>query len=179
MTVTSVLNQITQRVLDALWQTLSDETGDDDPTKARLIRAGLLQDDPTRYKISILVQPNDQDGDIPEWRHILAPKEIAPPYEIGGSEMWLRRFTVILNMFWRPSLKREAAMHHANILLSKAEDTLTRLSMTGVGPDTFGETALDLRVKSSHLSPGGGDGQFINYGKIWFEVLTGKDRAAA
>lgn len=173
----SVLNQIMDTVRDALWRELAEETSDNDPTKARLVRAGLLQDDPTRYKVSILVLPNDQDGDI-LWRHELAPKEVAPPYEIGGSEMWLRRFTLILNMFWSPRTTREQAMLNANILLSKAEDVLARLSVLTTRPDDFGEYALDLRVKSSHLAPGGGEGQFINYGKIWFEVLTGKDRVA-
>lgn len=173
----SVLWDIMETARSNLSKYLSEDVPDSDPLKAKLVRIGLLQDDPTRYKVSVLVQPNDQDEDN-AWLHEIAPKDVAPPYQIGGGEMWLRRFTVNLNLFWGSKVDREQATQYGSALLSRAESVLTNISLLSFGKDDYGEYPLDLRVKKSKLALGGGEGQFISYGKIYFEVLTEKTRTA-
>lgn len=173
----SILYYILRTVEDNLYKYLNESVPADDPMRARLIRTALLQDDPTRFKVSVLVLPNDPDDDK-TWHHELSPEHIAPSYQIGGGEMWLRRFTATVNMYWSPKVKREQATEYACILMSRVESVLTMIPVLSPHKDAFGEWCLDLRVKRSYIGVGGGEGQFINYGKVWFEVLTEKTASA-
>jgi hypothetical protein len=177
----SVTNLLLSAVNDYLTEIMQNELDESDPTRAGMVRPGLLQDDPTKDKVNILSFPNDPDAaDSSSWRNeIVADKANGgevnpPPYEIGGGEMWYRRFTTQLELFFRTKVKRDEAREYASIILSRAELAIARASIW-VGTDDFGEEPLQLRVMASSLSQGGGDGQFIWHGKIWWQVLTGKN----
>jgi len=174
----AIINMIIESVNDHLTELLQDDVDTSDSTRAGLVRPGLLQDDPTRFKVSVMTFPNDPDADG-QWRHeIVVPnangaEHNPPPYELGGGEMWYRRFTVQLEMFFSTRITRDNARQLAAVIISRAERSVA-LAPVALGIDEFGEEPLQTRVMSSTLTQGGGEGQFIWYGKIWFQVLTGK-----
>ena len=178
MTDTSVMNLIIDRINDNLEQAMLEKVSKVDDTRAGLVRTGLLQDDPTIYKIVVLSFSNDPDRDD-RWKHSITnydPTSTSgiPGYEIGGGEMWYRRFTTKLEMYWKSNFNRLKARQDANVVLSRAEHTIRKSAMNGLADD-FGEYALQLYIKNSELYEAGGEGQFITHAKIWWEVLTGKD----
>lgn len=174
----SIINMVIESVNNHLTEILQDDVDTTDSTRAGLVRPGLLQDDPTRFKVIAMTFPNDPDADG-QWRsEIVVPNGNGadynpPPYELGGGEMWYRRFTVQLEMFFGARIDRDTSRQLATVILSRAERSIA-LAPVALGSDDFGEQGIQTRVMSSTLSQGGGDGQFIWYGKVWFQVLTGK-----
>lgn len=174
----SIINNLIDGVNLYLTERLQDDVAVDDPTRAGLVRPGLLQDDPTRFHVSVLTFPNDPDSDN-SWKHEIVVDNAngqqynPPPYELGGGEMWYRRFTTSLELFYRTSVKREQARELSNVILSRAELAIAQFPVANE-VDDFGELALQVRVMSSLIDQGGGDGQAIWHGKIWWQVLTGK-----
>jgi len=178
MTDTSVLNLVIDKVNDDLEVALIEKVERTDDTRAGLVRTGLLQDDPTIYKVSVLSYSNDVDRED-RWKHGVANYDIAsasnpPGYEIGGGGMWFRRFTTKIEMYWKSSFNRQKARLNANVVLSRAEHTIKQVNMNGLA-DTFGEYATAIYVRNSELYEAGGQGQFITHAKIWWEVLTYKN----
>lgn len=174
----SITNLIITRVSDYLNLNLKETVDTGDDAQAGLVKAGLLQDDPTRYRVNVTVHPNDPDAEF-GWRDEVSSGKPSgdnaepPGYEIGGGELWYRRFTVMIEMFFRNRVKtNEEALELASIIRSRAEYYLRHLPLSGWSDD-FGEFALDLYVKASHLAQGGGEGQRIYHAKIWLAVLTG------
>jgi hypothetical protein len=178
----SVLHLLSERIASYLQDDLRDHVDVEDETRAGLVREGLLQDDPTRYKVTVMVHINDPDDET-GWRHEVLDgqadgKSFDPPgYMIGGGQIWNRRFTLELEMFFKARVKRPEALDLASVVLSRAEMSLQRAPIN-VGVDDFGEIPTQLRVNKSHLSQGGSDGSFIYHGKVWFTVMTEKEPPA-
>ena len=177
MADTSILNLIIDAAIDKLVEDLSTNISDE--TKAGLIRDGRLQDDPTQYGITVLAYPNDPYDET--WIHTVAKgKEHnllgldVPPYEIGGGEMWWRRFTAQLVMFFEPDVNRHEARMRAMVVLSRAEWSLSNLSIGDLG-DTFGERGHKVFVVRSYTRHSGGTGTYIWKGMVNFVALTSKE----
>ena len=95
----SIINLTVDQVVDVLETRLIDEViaVDELDTKARLVRAGKLQEDPTKQTgIQILVHPN-YPGEPDKWPHKVAMGEefglSFPVGEIGGGLYFWRRYT--------------------------------------------------------------------------------------
>lgn len=175
----SLVNMVIESVNTYLTEVLQTNIDTDDATRAGLVRPGLLQDDPTRPKVSVLTFPNDPSVEG-GWRNeIVVPNGNGadynpPPYELGGGEMWYYRFTTELDLFWRPKVKRDEARVLASIVLSRASRAIS-LAPIASGEDDFGETPIQLRLMKSELVQGGGEGQFIFYGKLFWQCLVGRN----
>lgn len=182
VTDSSIIELIQDRVTERLAGELQTALNFDDTTRAYVVRTGWLQDDPTNG-VNVLVQANDQMNPG-AWEHSIytagqqtgAVNDSFAAFEIGGGQLWWRRFFVQLKMFWDTSIKREDAIRLSHVVLSRAEHTLMRaLFPVSVGPDSFDEYALAIYPIRSEVLQAGGDGQFISNGRILFQVLTGRD----
>lgn len=175
----AISNIIIDNVNTYLTTVLQDEVDVNDDTRAGLVRPGLLQDDPTRYKVSVLTFPNDPDSETSWMNEIVATNANGadmnpPPYEIGGGEMWYRRFTTQLELFYRTKVKRDESRELSGVVLARAELAIAQQPLN-LPSDDFGEEAIQVRVMKSSIAQGGGEGQFIWHCKIWWQVLTGKN----
>lgn len=150
--------------------------GATDESHAFLVRAGLLQDDPTPG-VSILTHTNDPAKPGEWWHSVVAgPEEKLSPhidaYEIGGAELWWRRFTTTLTQFWSPTDDRSTAEQLASLVLARSEYALKNLNLNSIGADDYGETPLMIHIVSSYNHEAGGPGQFIWRGQVRWQVLT-------
>jgi hypothetical protein len=176
---TSIFGLIVDSINTQLEAELRDKIPDNDPTKAGLVRPGLLQDDPTVFRISVLTFENDP-VEPNSWPHEIVSDNPdrphnPPPYQIGGLvEMWWRRFKVELKMFFPSAVDRQTSRLYGGIVLARAERALSQTPLPMMADD-FGEGAIQVRCMKSTLVQGGGEGQFIYDGYIWCQVLTEKD----
>jgi len=174
---TSIVNVLLDSVNTWLVEKLQTDIPTTDGTKAGLVRPGLLQDNPLTYGISVLSYNNDPDDET-GWGHSITQHDLTSlhnpqPYELGGGEMWFRRFTTKAEMYWPTTYERQQARQSANVVLSRIEYYLRTYPMIDIS-DSFGEYAAQLFVIKDLISDGGGVGQFIHHGKIWWQVLTSK-----
>lgn len=167
---------------DILLEALQTEVSTIDPTYAKLVRVGPLQDDPTKNRVNILTYTNDRD-DPEGWRNEAIKNPQDPTHtnvdptglEIGGGQFWYRRFTVELEIFFPPTIPaREPSLELALVILARAERTIQTKSL-GLGPDDFGQECIFQRVMKSNMAAAGGPGTEIYHGKIWIETLCEKE----
>ncbi len=174
---TSIVNLIIDQANEHLIADLQTNVPASDPTRAVLIRPGLLQDNPLAFNVIVLTYANDPD-DPNGWRHSISQNQGVgfqnpPSFETGGGQLWYRRFTTTLELYWPTNYDRQLARQYANVILSRTENSFWTRQFQNLF-DTFGEAALQTYVINSHLSDAGGPGQFIQHCKIWWQVLTAK-----
>lgn len=181
MAIESIINQIVVAANASLSVAMRTALDANDETRAGVVKIGLLQDDPTRSVtgVSITTHLHDPDDDS-GWRHavVSGPGSTLgtnpPPYEIGGGEMWYRRYTTMLTQFFKSNVTATRSRELASIILSRAETAIKRMSLPQE-QDDFGEVALQVLIHSSVNVQSGGPGAYIYHGKIWFQVLTEKE----
>lgn len=172
----AITNMIIQGVNQYLDNVMNTQIDISDPTKAGIVREGPLQDDPTKYHVSVLTYPNDPDHED-QWLSEVTAGSNSPPlgtplvttYEIGGGEMWYERFCTTLELFWKSDVNRDTALELSAVVLNRARAALRRMPVPYV--DDFGTTSLDLRVMKHQMIPSGGPSSFISHCKIYFQVL--------
>lgn len=179
MSDVSIIDLLVESVNQSLLYRLHDSVDTTDPSRAYQVRIGLLQDDPT-HGVNILTHANDPD-DVKGWLHAVVSGPGADlrtnlsniPYEIGGGELWFRRFTTELYIFCVPNASRDDSRREANVVLRRAEDAIRHADI-GVGPDSWNEYGLAMYVATSVNTEGGGPGQFIYHARVQFQILTGQ-----
>lgn len=165
--MTSLLNTLMDTAVEHLTDRLLTDVSDD--TKAGLVRAGKLQEDPTVRRIILLMRPGGQ-----AYPHVLSTLNNGlqtPAYLIGGGAYWRRRFILEVECYFAGEVFRDVARTNAQVVLSRAHAALTSLPLPS-SVDSFGEHAIQLQVEKAFMQEGGGPGNFIHKGEIWFEVLT-------
>lgn len=169
MTYTSIINLVIDSVNQHLLEVLQTDLETSDTTRANTVRLGAFQADPTvGTGITVMTYCNDPDSD--EWEHECYD------YELGGPEMWWRRFTVKISQFYGQNVKdRMEGNALASSVLTRTEAALSRWRPNGVGPDSEGEVPVELQVKYSRNKAGGAPGSFIYRGVIFFQVRTDKN----
>lgn len=172
----NVFDLIIDAVNDNLVKELRTLVSEDDPSRAGLVRAGQLQDNPLKFGISVLTFTNDKD-DPKTWPHAVTSgtgeKLVSNPfsYEIGGGEFWYRRFSTQILQFWPPNTSRELSRRYAGNVLARAEYAI-KTTPLGIGPDDLGEAPIQIYLASSFNKEGGGGSQFIWRGDIYWQCLT-------
>jgi hypothetical protein len=148
-----------------------------------LIRQGANQADPTKPRISIFVNPGDMDSteNDPRWSDVPATAGAEPgwpmlAYEVGGGEMWWRRFSVDINIYLtRTKEDRNEARDIGMVVLSKVQGILQRSNEWLNGTDDFGEVIILMKVsKVIPIESGGPPRTFIWRHKLLISVLTDK-----
>lgn len=167
---TSIVNLITDRVVETLTVDMTDLVAVDDPTRAGLIRSGKLQADPTIEKINILIREGGS-----AWPDVLIPAGYAPmsapQNQIGGGSIWLRRLIGDFDLFFIGDVSRNEAQRRANVIMSRFRHSIAQMDTDGL-LDSFGEGAIAIQVDKLESFAGGGAGTFIWRATLYFEVLT-------
>lgn len=181
-------NMIIDHVVQRLQERLIDDVTDE--TQASVVRAGKLQDDPTRGNgINVLIWPSEDED--PDELYTNERKEgfLSPTYEMGGGSYYMRRFEIQTIFHFRGLRGEEGrieARKNAQVILSRIRHTLLSMNSsqstsasdlplhptTGQPKDDFGETAVFVQIDEFYLSEGGGTGHFIWKGAIKFSFLT-------
>lgn len=164
---------ISNILIDAMVTRLTDqlETVVTDDTKIGLIRFGKLQADPTDADrgLNILIHEGGE-----EWPDELYTSQVGitgPTYEIGGTQWWMRRFTIEFVLFFDGENERDIARNKATIIISHAHKALYNMDIP-TDMDSFGEQAHACQVRQSNALEGGGEGTFIWRGKLYLEFYT-------
>jgi len=179
-----IITMITNAIISDL-ETALDPDVIADAGESNLVRIGSLQDDPQKYTNPVLVYENDPD-DPNGWLHsqynsstqqsggrdLIGQGQI----ELGGTELFYRRFTVHISSFLtRSGLKRAQAKVVFDLLHGRCFHALRNsTSIMGLS-DEFGESVLMCKnglVKSRVMISGGPPSQWIGRIKLWLQVLT-------
>lgn len=179
---TQIVPLILERVKETLQYNLIDILPEGHPARGTLVKIGRFQENPVEKNISLAISPGDfedpafMDGriDNPEFRDLRI--RYVPVSEIGGGEMWWRRGTCNLQVFFvRQRYSEEDAMRTAYDFYGRVLNALRGVSFSKV-KDSFGEMAVPpLYVESSAFFESGGASQYIWRGKIRWRMLTWKD----
>ena len=175
---------IVSLIAAAIQETLEEAfAGIDDYSGSDLVRLGRLMDDPEGYENPICVHENDPE-DPNEWLHQQATEMPGyrsqwMPYgtrEIGGGEVWVRRFTVELNIYLtREGLEREAAKGVMDTVHGRAHHALKDSKKLQGIIDDYGEIvwlSAGCVVRSRMVLSGGPPSSWIGRGKLWLQVWT-------
>ncbi len=150
----------------------------ENPSRATIVKKGLLQTQKTQQHVQIGFtggdheDPNYKDGiltlgDMPSIGFEMDPREI------GGGQMWMRRFVARLECYYivqrfSEDVAHEIAYNTLGMLMSNIENA----PVTGL-QDTFGERAIKVFCfANSFFESGGPPASYIFRGKILFQVLT-------
>jgi hypothetical protein len=171
----SLFNMLIDKIVDELTRELYTDVPSSDPSRVILIRAGRLQEDPTKARMNLMVHyGGDLDKDA--LNDANDPVE-APTYEIGGGQYMRRRFRIEFEFFFPGERDRDNARTWAMVAYSRCQRALKDMPMpvhptTGNPVDDFGEMALQLVFKPSFMRESGGPGSFIHKGELHFEFLS-------
>jgi hypothetical protein len=179
-------NLTVEGVVSILQQRLIDDVDEDDPSRATTVRAGKLQQDPTKGTgINVLVWPEDEPKpDILFTRHAQRDSGIhMPSNEIGGGHYFYRRYRIYLLFHFRGyrgedgrtdarQISQVIQARIVHLLLSKTVDEYIQHPTSFAPSDDFNETAIDVQVDDMWLRESGGDGHFIWKGEIAFGYGT-------
>lgn len=172
-------------IADAIREDLTEAFDTEGLAKSELIRLGRLMDDPEGYENPICVHENDPD-DLTGWLHeqVQSPSSQtrnlnpfqSPWFEIGGGEVWARRFTIELNVFLtREGLERDEAKAVIDTVHGRALHALRNSQRIPGLEDEYGEHVWMSRcgvAKSRMVLSGGPPTNWIGRGKLWFQVFT-------
>ena len=163
------------------------------------VNIGRYQDDPENLGVSaqhpsvlVAIHYHDPQDLGQGWKHTLvsavetsavnAAYRIPTPYEIGGGEMWWRRYMIEFSIYY---IDADLAQIHAARLtagflgaLEQCINSVSRVNANGWNcaiTGAMGEVALRSQVIKSHAWEGGGpDDDYLWRGAVWAQVLTGK-----
>lgn len=201
----SLKEHLQEKMIDnmpAQFQRMMEYVDKDDQDRVfapSLIKTGRLQDDPTVLSASsaipsvgIYIHYNDPSDTGDGWKDGICSAVDSsmtnaafqiPVYEIGGGEMWWRRFWVEWEMFAIDAdFDQETAYRIAAALKQGIEYFANRSSTVNpdgwecVIRDQFHECSLFSKVVKSHLWEGGGPpDDYIWRGGVWLQVLTERE----
>lgn len=175
---TQIVNLILTEMVTYLTQKMRTEIDPDDPSYAVIVKKGLLQTQKTQNNVQIGVtggdheDPNYKDGiltlgDLPSIGFEMDPREI------GGGQMWMRRFVARLECYYIVQRFTEDQAHEvAYNTLGRLMANIEKAPIAGIR-DTFGEEAIKaFCFANSFFESGGPPASYIFRGKILFQVLT-------
>lgn len=148
---------------------------------ATVVRQGLLQEDPVKDRIAILVNPCDPDStaDSPGWEDERAHGDqngwFIPTAHIGGGGWWWRRLMVDVEVYLiRTQEGRPTAREIGLWVIGRVDEAISEnpgLAIT----DDFGETAIWMVTeKMPIVQSGGPPNDFIWRAKLYVRVMTEK-----
>jgi hypothetical protein len=149
-----------------------------------VVRRGMLQENPVKDRIYILVHLNDPD-DPKAWRDSSVAKPERkldmgdfkiPPFEVGegGTYMMWRRLTIEFGFYGIAKKEsRDEAERQASLVQARIEAAVWRPSYAGQ-KDALGEVVIKAFVADTEQDPSGGKNAFIWRGKCRIMVLTNR-----
>jgi len=178
----AIPRQITNLILDKLLVEITKQMQTDlpigDPTRAKVVKKGLLQQSKVENNIAIGIMggdhedPNYRDGIVT----IEGMQNIAqdfPAREIGGGQLWWRRGIVSLECFYIQQQLTESQAHdQAYAVLGRLLSIIEAIPMYPL-VDDFGEHAIKIYCHSNtFFESGGPPNQYIFRGKVFWTAIT-------
>lgn len=158
---------------------LFENVPEGDPTRAGLVKIGLMQENPADIVVSVALTSGDYEDDKYIDGHVDHPDlqdftiKNLPRGEVGGGSYWWRRFSIRVQVFFvRAGYDEDTAIQHAYDFHGRLQ---RHISTCQIGPieDAYGERALGRPyLESTTFFPSGGKNKFIFRGKLKFRVLT-------
>ena len=162
---------IVSLITDKMIEDLEDALKMQGVAKAQVVRDGPLQEDPQKNVTSCVILENDPE-DLNGWVHEQVPYE----FELSGSGMYKRRFTVRISAYLtRQGLDRAEAKEMFEDLHGRCIHALRGSTRVPGVVDEYGEVALmcvNGVEKSRCIVRGGPPTSWIGDIKVWFTVLT-------
>jgi hypothetical protein len=174
-----IIPMILYKMLDHLTQKLITDMGSD-PIIPETIKIGRFQENPVKSVIYISLHPGDpedpsfRDGIITleQMQNIAVDLDWAR--EIGGGELWWRRFSAVIGCYWiQDRLDELTAMDNSFIMYGRLCTAIQQFDTSNL-IDEFGEQPIMPFLYGSTFFEGGGKNQFIWRGKVLWQVLTAK-----
>jgi hypothetical protein len=164
---TSIVNLLIDKMVEHATSEMKDLVWES--TELGLVRSGRLQADPLIAKLNLLIREGGKD-----WPDIIKPENYrirGATFQMGGGELWLRRFMAQYHLYYIGTATRDEARTSCNIILARFKKIIYEM---GLGmQDTFGETAILCSMVEEERSEGGGPAKsFIWRCKQRFEFLT-------
>lgn len=177
-------NMLVNAVVDTLMAALVTNIAPLDPTRATTVRAGKLQDNPTKETgISVLVWPSEDDE--PDGLYIISEQTgIYTNTYTGGmgnstGMHTVHRMRVMFKMHNKLSGEdgRQLARERAHRVISRARYALVKMPMplhpiTGAPTDDFGESVFLIQIRKWHTTESGGTGNYIWNAQILIDFLA-------
>ena len=162
---------IVSLIVDQMIDDLTDALKVQGVGKATIVRDGPLQEDPQKAGTSCMIYENDP-SDLDGWLHEQIPDE----FELSGSGMYKRRFTVQISVFLtKAGLSRSSAKEVLETVHGRCIHALRNSTRIRGQRDEYGEIVLLCKngvEKSRCTLRGGPPSSWIGDIKVWFSVTT-------
>lgn len=179
--MTMIVNMVLDRLLVHLTQKMQTDFPKNNPTRATVVKKGLLQQAKVENNIAIGIiggdheDPNYRDGIVT----IETMQNIAqnfPAREIGGGQLWWRRGVVMIECFYiQQQLSETVAFEQSYDVLGRLLDQIEQAPVSGL-VDSYGERAIKIYCHSNtFFESGGPPNQYIFRGKVFWSVMTERE----
>ena len=176
-----IVPMILKKVERHLQYELFDAVPEDSPTRAGLVKVGLMQENPADKVASVSITSGDFEDDGFVDAHVDHPEvqeftiRHLPRGEVGGGHYWWRRFSIRVQVFFvRAGYDEDTATQHAYDFYGRLQSAIEACQI-GTMSDHYGERALGKPyLESTTFFPSGGKNKFIFRGKLRFRVLTSR-----
>jgi len=175
---TQIVNLLLQRMLPHLKDGLITNVAVNDPSRAKIVKIGLLQTSKVQNVTSIGIIGGDHEN--PAWRDGIVSIEdmenVAqdfPAREVGGGQLWWRRGTAVIECFHITTLlSEEEAFEASYATLGRLMSLIESTPLSGLRDD-FDESAIKIYCPSNtFFQSGGPPNQYIFRGKVFWMMMT-------
>jgi len=169
---------ILNRMLEHLANVLIAQATDD--LVPETIKIGRFQENPVKTVVYVSLHPGDPED--PAFRDGIVTLEqmqnigidLEYPREIGGGQLWWRRFTAMIGCYWmQDRLDEWTAMDNSYVIEGRLCSAIQSVDLNNL-IDEFGEQPLMPFLYGSTFFEGGGKDQYIWRGKVLWQVLTAR-----
>jgi len=177
-----IIPMIVDRLVDGLTVYMIDNIAVNDPTRIKSVKSGRFQEDPSLNDLRLSVQggdledPNQMDGIVDLNK---APNRVGfhvEPREIGGTQMWYRKGTVRLELFFiARQYDEETSREYAYTILGRLQNNIEKIYVADLRDD-YDEHAVKLfSTQNSFFQSGGPPSSYYWRGKVLWECLTERE----
>ena len=179
MDSTHIIPMLEDRIVEGLTQYCIADIPPRDPSRVTAVKAGRFQESPNESNLRLSVQGGDLDNpDLmdsifdPEVHKNMMAFAIAAR-EIGGTQMWVRRGVVRLELFL---IVEQKDFHHsrdvAYTILGRVQGNIEKIVVSDLY-DNYGEHGVKLfSTQNSFFQSGGPPASYLYRGKVRWECLT-------
>lgn len=175
-----IVEMVVQRMAQELQRVLIDEIPDDDLARVSQVKIGRFQEDPSQTYFRVSIQGGDLEK--PDMLDEIVDPDSDDnrmgvqfyPREIGGTELWWRRGTIRIELFfiYQSNADEDLSRKRAYTILGRVQDAVPKIRVHDLRDD-FGEHAIRLfRPKNAFFQSGGPPESYIWRGKLLWECLT-------
>lgn len=166
---------IMQRLVTALTKECQTDIPENDPSRAKLVKRGMFQDDPSEFSPVIAVHRNYHDAQSVRggWYDERMRREIGVTLGGPAMEQWYRRFTVEV-LVWPEGKTQDEADELMSTVVGRVRRVITNTDVSDL-EDTYGERVLvgmNPVVMVGARESGGPDDEYAWRTILFLEYVT-------